>query len=41
MGGTLINFYQPKAFDRVEHRYLDAVLTAAGLGLVFGLVFGG
>jgi hypothetical protein len=34
-GGALINLDQSKAFDRVDHRYLAAVLKAAGFGPVF------
>ncbi|GAB1597330.1 hypothetical protein Ahia01_000009400 [Argonauta hians] len=35
LGGALINLDQSKAFDRVDHQYLAAVLRAAGLGPVF------
>ena len=35
MGGALINLDQSKAFDRVDHQYLAAVLRAAGFGPVF------
>ncbi len=34
-GRAMINVDQSKAFDRVDHRYLAAVLRAAGLGPVF------
>ena len=32
---ALITLYQPKAFDRVNHGFLEAVLSAAGFGLHF------
>ena len=34
-GGALVNLDQSKAFDRVDDRYLAAVLRAAGFGPVF------
>lgn len=33
MGGALINLEQLKPFDRVTHKYLEAVLTATDLRL--------
>ena len=35
MGGALVNLDQSKAFDRVDHQYLAAVLNAVGFGPVF------
>ena len=32
---TLINLDQSKAFDRIDHSFLEAVLSAAGFGLHF------
>lgn len=34
-GGALVNLYQSKAFNKVNQRYLEAVLKAAGFGSVF------
>lgn len=35
MGGALVNLYQSKAVDRVDHRYLAVVLWAVGLDPTF------